>query len=81
MTDRDECETCGGDHTVYCSACAGSGEGQADGSRCQCCKGSDVRPCPDCTTEPDGPDEMDYEDQCDARDEQYTEFRRGAGYR
>lgn len=35
--DADEIEP--EDHMAYCSACNGSGEGRADGTRCSTCKG------------------------------------------
>lgn len=39
------CEKCGGDGTVTCFWCNGSGEGAVDGTRCPWCKGKSVVPC------------------------------------
>lgn len=43
------CPQCADEGTVQCPSCNGSGEGMADGSRCQHCyprKGSGSVPCP-----------------------------------
>jgi hypothetical protein len=39
------CEKCGGDGTVMCGWCNGSGQGGIDGTRCPVCKGKSVVPC------------------------------------
>lgn len=35
----DDVQVVEGEEEGYCSACAGSGEGQYEGSRCSTCKG------------------------------------------
>lgn len=46
------CETCEGTglEEIYCSYCAGSGEGPADGTTCSVCKGTGTETisCEDC---------------------------------
>jgi hypothetical protein len=47
MEDKT-CKLCGGEGTLTCSECNGSGEGMADDSTCLICKGNGEVPC-DCT--------------------------------
>ena len=53
-----------GDDDDYCSTCAGTGEGQYDGTSCSNCGGSGVL-CPEPDDDCDPPDDFGDDNYCD----------------